>query len=52
VIAAPADRATRSEGADAEHSIHGPKRAGRSDAEVLSELTSTLAAWIGDTGSR
>src|SRR5882724_1502474 len=51
VIAALKDRATLREFADADHSFHVPKRSGRSDAEVLSELTSTLATWIGDTGS-
>jgi len=51
VIAALGDRATLREFADADHSFHVPKRSGRSDAEVLSELTSTLATWIDDTGS-
>jgi predicted alpha/beta-hydrolase family hydrolase len=32
---------------DADHGFHVPKRTGRSDDDVLSELCSTLAAWSG-----
>jgi hypothetical protein len=32
---------------EADHGFHLPKRTGRSDDDVLSELCSTLAAWSG-----
>jgi len=41
---------------DADHSFHVPKKSGRSDSEVLEELSRTLAGWaqrtIGDSSSR
>jgi predicted alpha/beta-hydrolase family hydrolase len=39
-------RATLKLFADADHSFHVPAKTGRKDAEVLSELTAALAAWI------
>ena len=33
---------------DADHGFHVPKRSGRSDDEVLAELTRTVAAWSAD----
>jgi predicted alpha/beta-hydrolase family hydrolase len=45
------DRATPRSFDDADHSFHVPKRSGRTDAEVLYELTNESADWIdGTTG--
>jgi hypothetical protein len=39
-------RATLKLYADADHSFHVPKRSGRTDAQVLEELSDALARWI------
>jgi predicted alpha/beta-hydrolase family hydrolase len=53
VISALKERATLKEFAEADASFHVTKRSGRSDAAVLSELTASLAIWIGEvTGPR
>jgi predicted alpha/beta-hydrolase family hydrolase len=40
-------RATLRLFAGADHSFHVPARTGRKDAEVLSEVIDTFAAWLG-----
>jgi predicted alpha/beta-hydrolase family hydrolase len=52
VIAALKQRATLKEFADADHGFHVPKRSGRSDADVLAELATTLAAWTAEITGR
>src|SRR4051794_39658856 len=52
VIAALGQRATLKEFADADHGFHVPKRSGRSDAEVIAELASTLATWAAKIAGR
>jgi hypothetical protein len=47
VIARLGARATAEWVADADHSFHVPARTGRKDAQVLEELLSAAAAWIG-----
>ena len=42
-------RATLKLFADADHSFHVPARSGRKDAEVMSEMLDTFAAWIDET---
>ena len=46
VCAALGTRATLELFADADHSFHVPARSGRKDAQVLSEMMDTLAAWV------
>ena len=36
---------------DADHSFHVPKRSGRTDAEIMSEMLDAVAAWIGKLDS-
>ena len=40
-------RATLKLFADADHSFHVPKRSGRSDAQIIGELSDALAEWLG-----
>jgi predicted alpha/beta-hydrolase family hydrolase len=40
-------RATLKLFADADHSFHVPKRSGRTDSQVIAELSDAVAAWIG-----
>jgi uncharacterized protein len=40
-------RATLELFADADHSFHVPRRSGRTDAQVLQEMSDALAAWVG-----
>ena len=47
VIKRLAPRATLHLVRDADHSFHVPKRSGRSDREVLSEILDAFAGWIG-----
>jgi predicted alpha/beta-hydrolase family hydrolase len=46
LIARLGKRATLKLFADADHSFHVPAKTGRKDAEVLSELTAALGAWM------
>jgi predicted alpha/beta-hydrolase family hydrolase len=46
LCAALGSRATLRLFVDADHSFHVPARSGRTDAEVMSDMLDTLAAWI------
>ncbi len=46
VVMALGERARLAVFDDADHSFHVPARSGRKDAQVLSEMADTLAAWI------
>jgi predicted alpha/beta-hydrolase family hydrolase len=37
---------------DADHGVHGPKRSGRTDEDVIMELADTAAAWMGRLSGR